>query len=771
MADADCPAAQVCSEGACAEPVVTAECTAGQSRPWGNEAVGACLRGTQRCVDGKFETACTGEVRPTTETCNAVDDDCDGETDEGVSTSWSPDADGDGAGASAGVAVTACVRPQGYADNALDCDDRPGAGAAINRNATEVCNGVDDDCDGQTDEGVGTSWYPDADGDGAGASAGTPVTACVRPQGYADNALDCDDRPGVGASINRSAPEACEAQGVDENCNGTVNEGCGCPVPGATQPCCGGRGTQTCQAIPTGSTLSMCNASIGLELCNGVDDDCDGQIDEQAQVGSPDGGLLPDGGADDGSCTVGVGVCARPGSGVCTAGSVMCVGDAGTPSLEQCNGLDDDCDGQIDDQAQLGLPDGGTIPLSGGGVANGDGTCRVGVGTCSRTGATSCAAGSLTCSATAGSPATEVCNTRDDDCDGTVDEEGPGLCLVSGQLCSSRGFCACPIGQSVCNGACAVVSTEVCDGVDNDCDGQTDEGLLMACYGDPDGDLYASNTTVVLRCPDSSRPSAGFCPARFVAPANSLALDCNPANGALYRQVSSRNDADNDTLCTGGASNDCVGVSALPGRRFTSACNVSDDCNDNNPSLYRLMNSRTDADADGHCVGAVTADCAGAVALPGRRFEAACTLPDDCNDGNGSLFRNASVRTDGDDDMYCTGTAQTMCIGSSPPAGLRLTSNCMGEDCRDTNRHATAACTLYGGWTTSPRTSTCPSNTTTSTLTVLSTCPLGFFLGSYWAVISAGGGSCSAYSPSQITQSCNFLEGTTCRVVGDCVAQ
>lgn len=214
-----------------------------------------------------------------------------------------------------------------------------------------------------------------------------------------------------------------------------------------------------------------------------------------------------------------------------------------------------------------------------------------------------------------------------------------------------------------------------------------------------------------------------------------------------------------------------MGATALPGRRFASSCNVSADCDDTNASLYRLMNSRADADSDGYCVGAVTTDCVGASALPGRRFEASCLAPDDCLDSNGGVFRTASVRVDLDGDQYCAGAGQTMCIGSSPPAGYRLTSNCLGDDCRDSNAQATTTCTLPNAYATAYRSSTCPSGPVTSTLTVVSVCPIGFSLSGYRSNISAGGGQCAAASPTSITQTCNFLEGTTCRIVGDCVAQ
>jgi hypothetical protein len=159
------------------------------------------------------------------------------------------------------------------------------------------------------------------------------------------------------------------------------------------------------------------------------------------------------------------------------------------------------------------------------------------------------------------------------------------------------------------------------------------------------------------------------------------------------------------------------------------------------------------------------------VALTGRRFEGDCTQPDDCNDGDGATFRNASVRSDFDNDQYCSGLSQTMCIGSSPPANYRLSTTCQGNDCRDTNAQATTTCNLVGAYTTSYRTSTCPSGPVTNTLTVLNSCPPGFFLfGAVRTEITAGGGQCTPFSNVQITQTCNFLEGTTCRIVGDCIA-
>jgi subtilisin-like proprotein convertase family protein len=144
------------------------------------------------------------------EVCNDLDDDCDGEVDEGLMQTWHPDSDSDGYGSPAGLIFLSCSPIQGYINNALDCDD---ANAAVYPGATEVCNGMDDDCDGQTDEGLLSAFYADADGDGFGAYF-NPVLACSAPPGYVANNGDCDDNnPAI-----PSYPEICN--GLDDDCNG-----------------------------------------------------------------------------------------------------------------------------------------------------------------------------------------------------------------------------------------------------------------------------------------------------------------------------------------------------------------------------------------------------------------------------------------------------------------------------------------------------------------------------------------------------------------------
>ncbi|MBT3220944.1 MAG: hypothetical protein HN348_17810, partial [Proteobacteria bacterium] len=154
------------------------------------------------------------------EKCDTVDNNCDGKIDDSTSIdadSWYLDDDGDGYGDKLGVAVTACTEPTGYVLDNTDCDD---ADADIYPGATEICDGLDNDCDTEIDEGLQSQtkdWYLDADGDGYG-DPNELVQQCSPPPGYVDNFADCDDSDD---SINPDAEETCD--GVDEDCDGTID--------------------------------------------------------------------------------------------------------------------------------------------------------------------------------------------------------------------------------------------------------------------------------------------------------------------------------------------------------------------------------------------------------------------------------------------------------------------------------------------------------------------------------------------------------------------
>lgn len=127
------------------------------------------------------------------------------------------DGDGDGHGDGT-MTVSGCTMPMGAAAIGDDCND---AAMAVHPGATEACDGVDQDCDMRLDEGSGpiTSFYPDGDGDGHGVIGGSAVTACAAPPGRAALADDCND---AAPTVYAGAAEVCNA--IDEDCDGASDE-------------------------------------------------------------------------------------------------------------------------------------------------------------------------------------------------------------------------------------------------------------------------------------------------------------------------------------------------------------------------------------------------------------------------------------------------------------------------------------------------------------------------------------------------------------------
>ncbi|MBI2339387.1 MAG: FG-GAP repeat protein [Deltaproteobacteria bacterium] len=160
------------------------------------------------------------------ENCNGYADDADPDGAEGKVTRYT-DADNDGYGDTNDATGTDYCDPpsSGVSTTNDDCDD---ANSAINPVATEICDTIDNDCDGATDDddssvtGQGT-WYADSDGDGYGDESDTTGTLfCDDPgSGYAATNTDCDDSD---SSINPSATEICDASDTDEDCDGLADD-------------------------------------------------------------------------------------------------------------------------------------------------------------------------------------------------------------------------------------------------------------------------------------------------------------------------------------------------------------------------------------------------------------------------------------------------------------------------------------------------------------------------------------------------------------------
>jgi hypothetical protein len=182
------------------------------------------------------------------------------------------------------------------------------------------------------------TFYADMDGDDYGDPA-TALSACEAPAGYVSDRSDCDD---TCKACHPGADETCNQR--DDNCDDTVDEGCACE-PGTSRPCGEERGVcePGTQACTDGVWSSDCDGARGpdpMELCNGLDDDCNGSADD----------AFPELGTD---CTNGKGECARAGHYVCDAdphASAVCDATPGNAVTELCgNGLDDDCDGDADE--------------------------------------------------------------------------------------------------------------------------------------------------------------------------------------------------------------------------------------------------------------------------------------------------------------------------------------------------------------------------------------------------------------------------------------
>jgi hypothetical protein len=474
-------------------------------------------------------SACNGQVLPTIEVCNDRDDDCDGNVDEISDASCATGLIGE------------CARGM------FQCGSSGRECVQMVDPVVESCNGLDDDCDGETDEGAGSLCYPDAVPGCATVDGQLICTGLCRP---GEQRCTGDGGTCVGATVPQA--EVCTAPGdiaFDEDCDGEVDEGCDC-TSGDSQMCYRGppmtlgdvctAGSQICSASAWGTCegdrLPM------PETCDpasaGVDDDCDGEVDNVIGVGD---------------------TCSDPKAmGVCRAGTLGCVDGARAcvtpdPSSEICDDLDNDCDATTDEDFDkridpLNCGTCGTECM--GDCCNGGCTDRrsdeVNCGACG----TVCSGGQACCAGECSAPDSARCAGCTEDCATTGETCCTGSCVDTAVDELNCGGCgrACGDGQVCCAGACVGSDATHCG---QGCEVCGDNSLCC------ERGCVEQNAAHCLTCTDDCRAMGGTCCAESDGCVN---LSSDPVNCGACGRTCEPGDVCSEGICCPSGHTACGGV-------------------------------------------------------------------------------------------------------------------------------------------------------------------------------------------------------------------